>query len=36
MKKILFGAIAGFLLGAIVLGIAMFNMMPSMMLVEHE
>ncbi len=36
MKKILFGAIAGFLLGAIVLGIAMFNMMPKMMLVENE
>ncbi|MBT3205174.1 MAG: DUF302 domain-containing protein [Gammaproteobacteria bacterium] len=36
MKKVLLGSVAGFVIGAVVLGIAMFNMLPGMMLIENE
>lgn len=36
MKKILLGGVAGFFIGAVGLGVAMFSMMPGMMLIENE
>lgn len=36
MKKMLLGSVTGFVIGAVVLSIAIFNMMPGMMLIENE
>lgn len=36
MKKMLLASVVGFVIGAVVLGVAMFTMMPQMMLIEKE